>query len=229
VRLTLHSRFEDDDLVTIALEGTERRFKVQTALLFSTSDYFVKASSSSFIEANQRILTLPGCDVGTFELLLYWMGLRTLPDITGTISQLNRGSPERYKLATEQQLRLVRLWILADTIFIPRLQNAAMHSLRSLAAYARPESVEIIFSNTTENSPLRRWAIDHILCEWKRAGDYGQLKYGPQEFEIIGKVPGLMLHCLTVIADSGCGRLACHCNPPYYSCEPIEKYFVPEH
>lgn len=76
-----------DELITITLEDSSTNFAVSKALLCKTSDYFKKALDGGFREAGTRQLRLPGCDKHTFNMFLYYLLKRELPD--ESISKMN--------------------------------------------------------------------------------------------------------------------------------------------
>jgi hypothetical protein len=111
ITLTLCRRFESDELITIKPENTDVTFAVQRAILVSASQYFAAALERDFAEAGTRILTLPGTDLETVRLFIYWITLRKLPNISGQSDALEQKSEAQYTFVTEQQMNLINLWV----------------------------------------------------------------------------------------------------------------------
>jgi hypothetical protein len=64
----------------------------------------------------------------------------------------------------KENLALSNLWVLADKLLIPRLQNLAINSMeksrQKLKIVAtRPANLNYIYSNTSLESPLRRLVV----------------------------------------------------------------------
>lgn len=63
---------------------------------------------------------------------------------------------------------LTKLWVLADKLLIPRLQNQVIHKVDAIAAdscevYTKP--MNYVYSNSSANSPLRRLFVLYYTRE----------------------------------------------------------------
>ncbi|KAF4614415.1 hypothetical protein G7Y89_g15323 [Cudoniella acicularis] len=68
---------------------------------------------------------------------------------------------------------LVQLWILGEKLVIPKLQNLATDKLVLVCSSSKfptlMSSIDIIYKNTADGSPLRRLAVDS--CAWMMQSD----------------------------------------------------------
>ncbi|KAK3057293.1 hypothetical protein LTR09_001475 [Extremus antarcticus] len=83
-----------DEIVILALQDSDRTYHVERAL--------VSNALGGNYQTKDRTLVLSGCDVGTLELLLYWIHLGDLPDVPRMADSLARGSREREKFNLKQ-------------------------------------------------------------------------------------------------------------------------------
>lgn len=142
-------------MVTIVLEEDGSRFTVQSALLCSASDYFVKALEGPFKEANERTLSLPGCDAKIFSIFLYWMCNRELPNLNGPSEKDDRFFDSMFRW----QKLLIRLWVFGDAYLIPALcQDSIDYILRILHQDAGTtfDLVQFAYETTPEGSMIRK-------------------------------------------------------------------------
>ena len=79
----------------------------------------------------------------------------------------------------DQDLNLVHLWVLADKLLLPRLQNTAMRALRKMDQYYwSTHWIQYAWRHTAPRSPLRYLAID--LCSYVVPAPWQ--KSHPQDF-----------------------------------------------
>lgn len=119
-------------------------------------------SSSIFIEGETQTLDLEA-DPATFGLLLNWMYTQDI--------KFNQN-------IHPMQATLVHLWILADYLQIPKLQNQAIDLYHVLSitqdnmgpTAATGWSARHVYESTTETSPLRRLLILHFAVFAQKKG-----------------------------------------------------------
>jgi hypothetical protein len=87
-----------------------------------------------------------------------------------------RGDPDcacgGHLACKNQTESLVQLWILAEKLLVPQLQNRVIDVLCRLNKRCRytPENYDLVYSETFEGHPLRRFIIDQAL--WREIPDY---------------------------------------------------------
>lgn len=180
-------------------------------------------------------MTLPGSDLESVQLFIYWLCKHDLPDMTKEEDSHTNGTPERRDCITKNQEILVRLWCFGDRFLVPRLQNVAMKNLihRLRGAYVRAEIVDLALRLTLEKSPLRNAITRHFLHNQPANGHanaYGGLQYDQADFERFGSTPGLMTQFLRVISKSVRKRLPCTCEKECYRINEVDekKFMVAE-
>jgi hypothetical protein len=90
---------------------------------------------------------------GVFTLLVQWFYTQKLDGDLGGVSVSGN--------------KLARLWILAEKLLIPRLQNLAIKRLeekRIEYSFIHIGAFQHVWDNTAQDSPLRRLIIHH--CVW---------------------------------------------------------------
>ncbi|KAF4630059.1 hypothetical protein G7Y89_g8080 [Cudoniella acicularis] len=140
--------------IHITSEASEpKTFLVHKNFICYYSPYFRTAFASNFIEGVTQELSLSNADVDlkAFGIFVQWLYSPKLEDI----------SEEELDHKT-----LIRLWLLADWVMCPSLQNETLTLLdkvrvRTPSNRALPSSeYHKIYDNTNEDSPLRRYVVD---------------------------------------------------------------------
>lgn len=94
-------------------------------------------------------------DPAIFSILVNWIYTQDI--------RSGNGNPSR-------AAALIQLWILADYLLIPRLQNEVIDLYHSLSLEGENHgpsvgagwSTHLVYESTTENSPLRRFLVLHF-------------------------------------------------------------------
>ncbi|KAK4539369.1 hypothetical protein LTR36_010999 [Oleoguttula mirabilis] len=193
----LASTFQDDYMVTITLENSPTSFQVQKALLCNTSDYFKRALDGGFKEGSDRTLRLPGCDQETFEVVLYWITSKTLPDFAAELDNEDTTFDARHEMSSVRQTLLVRTWAFGDAYLMPKLQNMAMRSLLAVFKHnrAHPEALREAFATTGAESTIRK------ACIMEAASDIYEEAYTNEEKDRLGATPGFLSALLDVTGN----------------------------
>jgi len=100
------------------MNGATTEFKVYKDFLVYSSEFFNAAFNGNFAEANSRSMTLHDTEAKTFGLLVSYIYVGEL-DNAGIITADD----------------LLRLWILADRVLIPKLQNHVLRIIETLAEF----------------------------------------------------------------------------------------------
>ena len=140
-------------------------------------------------------MKLPGCEKDAFELFLYWLCYRKLPNLADYIDHKDDDAVIDSR-ASQVQVALVQLWCFADAILTPDLQNIVMKSLLQFFAVTRitTEGLRVATSLTSKDSLLRKAMLDEFLSDYvaeKRFPSSSNL-YTEEEKDSFARIPGLM-------------------------------------
>ena len=146
-------------------DGEEAKtFIVHKEFACHYSPVFNAAFNSSFTEGQTLTYRLEDTTEGAFRLLVQWLYTQKLD-----LLQLNDESSddETYSDSTwdENNRGLVELWILADRLCIPQLQNFALESINKISDKLLMVPTGIFnytYEHTTAGCQLRRFLVE--LC-----------------------------------------------------------------
>ncbi|PVH71817.1 hypothetical protein DL98DRAFT_577183 [Cadophora sp. DSE1049] len=137
-------------------------FQLHKNYLCHYSPYFRAALTGPFIESEDQQVKLEETSPSVFGIFVNWLYTQTL---------VNKSS--------EQPLssHLFKLWILADKLLIPRLQNDILSMLEAARkSKGLPSAVfGYVYENTTEESMLRKYIVAMCLSKtetMKNPDDY---------------------------------------------------------
>ncbi|KAK0112499.1 hypothetical protein ONS96_001735 [Cadophora gregata f. sp. sojae] len=137
-------------------------FQVHKNYLCHYSPYFRAALTGPFIESSDQSVQLEDTSPSIFGIFVNWLYTQTL---------INKSS--------EQPLssHLFKLWILADKMLIPRLQNDILSMLEEARkSKGLPSAVfAYVYENTAEGSVLRRYIVEMCMAKteaMKNPDDY---------------------------------------------------------
>jgi hypothetical protein len=128
-----------------------------------------------------------------FRLFVQWLYSRTFKvDAIQDLDEHDDDDEVRYYQAHEyRQIELVQLWVLAERLIIPRLQNQVMGELLKSLNYVYATSwFCCAYAGTPKGSPLRQLAVDTCLYDVK-SYEFGSLTHHfPRELllELAGSV-----------------------------------------
>lgn len=188
------------------------------------------ALQGGFREASTATLTLPGCDIDTFELFLHYLVNRDLPDSELVVGHAVAESDGQLAAIVAYQAKLVRLWIFADAIMMPRLQNCAAHDIVRMCRFIHPDSIETIFTATREGSRLRLLAVRSFLYIREANTCFGTRYFSKQDSNRLMGVPGFMGECFEEVGRSVCRSFFCSCATHCSLIDPAQRgdYLVNE-
>jgi hypothetical protein len=133
-------------------EGNAKPFKVHRDFACHYSPVLKAAFNSDFIEGQSQEYRLD-VDEEVVRLLVEWFYTQTL----------NTRQPDE-KLddaaSMEEDLFLAKLWVLADKLLLPQLQNQVLDRLQEIWEAAQridTRCIRYVNNNTPPGSPLRRW------------------------------------------------------------------------
>ncbi|KAE8444329.1 hypothetical protein EG329_000639 [Mollisiaceae sp. DMI_Dod_QoI] len=138
----VHVRKNDDDYVT---------FTIHLNYICHYSPYFYAAFHGRFQEGEKQEMKMEDTDPLVFGIFVNWLYTQTIYTEAGELPKCST---------------LVNLWILADHVLVPRLQNHALVSLDAARVSAKRIPARLfqrIYENTAPESPLRSYLIDYCV------------------------------------------------------------------
>jgi len=133
----------------------KRSFVVYTQLLMFHSPYFNKLLKA---DPKREHFELPNVPPTIFSLFLYWLNNS---DYMETRNMLPDGVVDGQSAYST----LIRLWLLAEHLTSPRLQNLCIVRMRNsvllvLKEPPSPTNIAMVYSHTPKGSPLRKFVVD---------------------------------------------------------------------
>lgn len=153
------------------LSKTLLPFRVHKNYICHYSPYFEAAFNGNFVEGETQVLELDDTDPRIFGMFVNWIYTQELVNEEGN-------SPSCTSC--------INLWILADRLLVPSLQNQALVCLdlvRSKWGSGVPGTslgskiFKRVWDNTTEESPLRSYLVEAMVRKPKSGG----IKY-PEDY-----------------------------------------------
>lgn len=147
------------------------------------SPVFKKAFTGNFIEGQTLTYDLSDIEPRTFVLLVKWIYNRDIGfDFVDAVSRIKTGMEPEHHAAMQavmdnEDMEMVRLWVLADRLRIGRLQNIAMKNLsrrrelytweagsRRRSSVLRPSThwIPYAYDNTLSHATLQQFARDQV-------------------------------------------------------------------
>lgn len=130
------------------------------------------AFNSNFIEGQTQTYRLEDTTPGSFKLLIQWVYAQKVrisqPAPPGLLDVLaERGEQDADVGWGEEDMNLARLWVLADRLGMPKLQNNVMSIIVDISKLHQPAALTFryIYENTAEGSPLRALTIRQCATE----------------------------------------------------------------
>ncbi|KAE9381286.1 hypothetical protein N431DRAFT_490688 [Stipitochalara longipes BDJ] len=123
------------------------------------SPVFKAAFNSGFVEGQTQEYRVDEEDEEVIRLLVHWFYTQQL-DILQTPED---SQGDKSEVAGKEELCLAKLWVLADKLIIPQLQNMTLDVLAKLRLKSKAgiasKCLEFVCANTSKNSGLRRWFV----------------------------------------------------------------------
>lgn len=155
---------DPDTLVTFLIGEEEKTFIIHKEYACYYVKVFDRAFNSSFIEGQIQVYRMADVTEDVFRFLVQW--LYTQKSDTLQLRQgwvFNRDDESHVAASNEENMILVKLWVLPDRLVLPALQNLALNTLEcSMIKTCRvaTNTFKYIYSNTTPDSALRRYALE---------------------------------------------------------------------
>jgi hypothetical protein len=183
MRLMSARALSDEHLITLSVEGNEKTYKVQRTILLQASSWFQKALSEQYQEGSSKKINFLETDPQTVENFLYWL-------ITGSSPFATEGELE--DIRQPQDLAATRLWIFADKLFIPKLQNIAMKALFASQENQIPtlDAIREGCQGSVQGSGLRRYFMLWVMRGLRNGYHNANSAYLPDHLDSMGSIPG---------------------------------------
>lgn len=130
------------------------------------------ALNSNFIEGQTQSYRMEEDNHEAVHLLIHWFYTQVLD--TQQPKERLTGKPK-----DNEDLALIQLWILADKLLIPELQNLVtgrIDSIRRITQAIPTGCLQSVYKDTSAGSPLRRWFVHQCAAQGSRIGLPSTLK-----------------------------------------------------
>lgn len=149
-------------------EPTAAPFTVHKDYAVYHSPVFRAAFEGNFVEGQTQEYRLQGpFDDNVVRMLAQWLYTQNidLEQIRGkrTGESYSSQKPE------DKWLFLVQLWVLADSLLMPKLQNMVVFQLTRMSLdelHLLHECCQYVYENTSQRSPLRYFFVDLFAFGW---------------------------------------------------------------
>ncbi|KAE8446893.1 hypothetical protein EG329_011524 [Mollisiaceae sp. DMI_Dod_QoI] len=185
--------WHSNDLVKL-FPGTKpdaKPFTIHKDFACHYSPVFNAAFNSKFLEGQTQEYRLEcdGINENVVRLLVHWIYTQRLEllqiQTENAVESTEKAEADMEFFITKNEC-LVKLWVLADKLLMPALQNAIIGALeasrREKSTTVSAKLIGYVCENTGRDSPLRRYMVaqyaGHVHSEWLIAHD-GQV---PAEF-----------------------------------------------
>ncbi|KAG4443028.1 hypothetical protein IFR05_001482 [Cadophora sp. M221] len=150
--LDLQSQSGLQDMVTFLVGPDQAKYIMHKKVVCHYSPVLEAAFKSGFIEGTTQTCKLEDINEETFALFMQWIYTQKIELHVDSDGKLNAGI-------------LPPLWVLAEKLIMPRLQNATINLIDSVnlrSALIDTDSLAYIYENTTTGSPLRKMFVQAI-------------------------------------------------------------------
>lgn len=166
------SRSSYTGTITVLVGGDEYAFTVHESLLCGHADFFKAACSAGWKEGQTRTVRLPPATPAHFEIYLDWLYSQQQANLTDKLTKIltEEGLAQSVDELYQQQLQLIDklcdMWLLADYILDTDFKNKVMDAILmhdlSQHRLIMQSTIRKIITNTTKESGLQRWTIEHL-------------------------------------------------------------------
>ncbi|KFY71686.1 hypothetical protein V499_08133 [Pseudogymnoascus sp. VKM F-103] len=154
------------EVVYVVVGPEEQRFGIHKDKLCSSSAYFRAAFEGSFQEAVRGEVVLKETSAMAFGMMIEWLYAGKISEELCTDSDLSIADKMVKDKPTFSQL--LDVWILADYLIAPQLQNFVIDTMTSRIMKRRLPPVKdfvYFYEHTQSGSPMRKFLVD--LCIWR--------------------------------------------------------------
>ncbi|KAL2072742.1 hypothetical protein VTL71DRAFT_12085 [Oculimacula yallundae] len=169
------------DLVTFLVGPDKVAIQIHKKILCHHSPILDTAFNSTFFEGKTQTYELESVTEDTFALFTEWIYSQKLERTSPSCDKTTMNTQERADIAAESA-SLVALWILADMLLIPRLQNQTIDIIAKIGReVVTIQDIIDAYANTAIDSPLRKLFVSQLA--W----------VSPESSELVFSTHGLLL------------------------------------
>ncbi|KAE8446884.1 hypothetical protein EG329_011515 [Mollisiaceae sp. DMI_Dod_QoI] len=206
-------------LVTLFAGNGAEKFVVHKDFACHYSPVFQAAFSSQFVEGQTQEYRLKDTTAEAIRLLVNWFYTQKV-EVRQLGPEGNFSTKEvNMKFKHHEDITLVELWVLADKLLLPRLQNTIVEEMQRLREQLRLAPINcyaLAYEKTQEGSPLRRFLVDSSV---------GSSMQKPEFYECIEQFPKEMLMDMFIVGKAALPSAARKALRPE---KGMAKYKVPE-
>jgi len=140
-------------------------FLIHKEVVCQQSEVLAAAFNSGFKEGQTQTYRLEDTTDRGFRLFMQWLYSRKF-----TLLRLDSDydyDEDSASLGEAEDMSLVELWVLADKVGMPALQDSALEAIHNICdmppGYIPNHTFHYIFENTSHGSPLREYTIATCL------------------------------------------------------------------
>lgn len=145
--------------INVSLKEDTKEFLIHKSFLCFYSPYFKAALNDSFKEGESQSVVLEDMCPVAFAIFANWLYF------------------QRIECANDDELtheNCLELWLLAERLIIPRLQNEAMTALHNFPSILMERECFVrLCENTLEGSPLRKYLVFRYTAKTDDKINYG--------------------------------------------------------
>jgi hypothetical protein len=170
-----------EEFVTFIVGANKKKFLVHKDFACGYSPVLKTAFNSEFVEGKTQTYTMEDVSEEVFAILTRWLYTQNL-DVKGL------GATSEIASAVVV-INLVKLWVLAERLMLPRLQNESIDLIEELRFKYNLDCSSMfkyVWESTTANTPLRRLFVDHCVWNINKLCFRNQLNMFPKE--MLGKI-----------------------------------------
>jgi hypothetical protein len=177
-------------MATFIIGSQEKEtFLVPRELVCRSSPVLNKAFNSETKEGQTQIYEIEDTTPEAFRIFIQWLYIQKVGcmDHAAFFSTIKTSGEvdEHMKDCIPQTTSLLQLWVLAESLLLPQLQNQIMDALHSISQWCLiPFSVNLkyIYDKTAAASPLRRF-VTNLLAWSTPSEDYNDhAEFYPKDF-----------------------------------------------
>ncbi|CZT42867.1 uncharacterized protein RSE6_02819 [Rhynchosporium secalis] len=144
------------DLVTFIIGADKVPIQVHKKMACRYSHILETAFDSSFIEGRTQKYELESVTLSAFALLAEWIYTQKIERPPSMKCRKTTGDKSSHSIACSTSTDYVALWILAEVLLKPRLQNLAIDVIADIGtAVANKDGIILAYEETAHNSLLR--------------------------------------------------------------------------
>ncbi|KAK3621337.1 hypothetical protein LTR56_022873 [Elasticomyces elasticus] len=153
------TKLEYTDVFTVLVGEEKNEFMLHASIATKHSKFFKAACNGGFREAQDKVTHLPEVSPATFRAYVQWI-------YSGTVVVMDSEelrSDYKGDQTSERQMRLMKLYVLADVLLDTLLRNKVideyLQCCRS-AGGAGPVTIGLVYEHTPAGSTMRKLLLD---------------------------------------------------------------------